>query len=85
MTPRFGLTAGLYSRNLSHIERAKSHLVAGNIYINRKITGAFVARQPFGGFRMSGVGAKAGGLDTLNHFLFQTNLTENTFRHGFPL
>ena len=81
----FALTAGLFSRNLRHIEMAKKNWVAGNLYINRKVTGAMVGRQPFGGFRMSGTGSKAGGPDYLDHFTFQTTITENTFRHGFPL
>jgi RHH-type proline utilization regulon transcriptional repressor/proline dehydrogenase/delta 1-pyrroline-5-carboxylate dehydrogenase len=81
----FGLTAGLYSRNLKNIETAKRTLAAGNIYINRKITGAMVGRHPFGGFRMSGTGSKAGSLDYLKHFMFETTISENTFRHGFPV
>lgn len=81
----FGLTAGLYSRNPKHIAQATAQIEAGNIYINRKITGAMVSRQPFGGFRMSGTGPKAGGKEYLFHFMHQKTISENTFRHGFPL
>ena len=56
---------------------------AGNLYVNRGITGALVARQPFGGFKLSGVGAKAGGPDYLLQFLEPRTLTENTQRRGF--
>jgi Delta 1-pyrroline-5-carboxylate dehydrogenase len=55
----------------------------GNLYINRGITGAIVGRQPFGGFRMSGVGSKAGGPDYLQQFLEPRVVTENTMRRGF--
>jgi RHH-type proline utilization regulon transcriptional repressor/proline dehydrogenase/delta 1-pyrroline-5-carboxylate dehydrogenase len=55
----------------------------GNLYINRSITGALVCRQPFGGFKLSGVGGKAGGPDYLLHFLEPKSITENTMRRGF--
>ena len=55
----------------------------GNLYINRGITGALVCRQPFGGFRMSGVGSKAGGTDYLLQFMEPRVITENTMRRGF--
>jgi len=58
-------------------------LEAGNVYINRGITGAMVARHPFGGFKMSGGGTKAGGRDYLLHFLLPRVVTENTMRRGF--
>ena len=61
----YALTGGLYSRTPQHIERATEEFEVGNLYINRGITGAIVARQPFGGFKMSGVGSKAGGPDYL--------------------
>ncbi|MBI4213414.1 MAG: L-glutamate gamma-semialdehyde dehydrogenase [Chloroflexi bacterium] len=79
----FALTGGLYSRHPEHIERAKRDFRAGNLYINRKITGAVVGRQPFGGFKMSGVGSKAGGPDYLLQFLEPRTVTENTLRRGF--
>ena len=56
----FALTAGVFSRSPAHITRARSELAAGNIYINRGITGALVGRHPFGGHKMSGAGTKAG-------------------------
>ena len=57
--------------------------MAGNLYINRKITGALVGRQPFGGFKMSGIGSKAGGREYLLHFMHLKTITENTLRRGF--
>ena len=80
---RFALTGGLYSRSPVNIELAKKELQAGNLYINRKITGAKAGRQPFGGFKMSGVGSKAGGPDYLLQFVIPRTVTENTIRHGF--
>ncbi len=79
----FALTGGLYSRSPAHIERAKAELVCGNLYINRAITGAVVGRQPFGGFKMSGGGTKAGGLEYLQHFMTPRTVTENCLRRGF--
>jgi RHH-type proline utilization regulon transcriptional repressor/proline dehydrogenase/delta 1-pyrroline-5-carboxylate dehydrogenase len=55
----------------------------GNLYINRRITGALVDRQPFGGFKLSGTGPKAGGPDYLPQFMTARTVTENTLRHGF--
>jgi len=65
----YALTGGLYSIDETHLERAKREYKVGNLYLNRKITGAFVKRQPFGGFKMSGVGSKAGGKDYLLQFV----------------
>ena len=79
----FALTAGIFSRSPTHIERARNELAAGNIYINRGITGAIVGRHPFGGFRMSGGGTKAGGRDYLLQFMVPTSVAENTLRRGF--
>ncbi len=79
----FGLTGGLYSRTPSHIEQAQAEFEVGNLYINRSITGAIVARQPFGGFKLSGVGSKAGGPDYLLQFLEPRVVTENIQRQGF--
>jgi RHH-type proline utilization regulon transcriptional repressor/proline dehydrogenase/delta 1-pyrroline-5-carboxylate dehydrogenase len=80
---RFALTGGLFSRTPSHIERCRREFRVGNLYVNRGITGAIVGRQPFGGFKMSGVGAKAGGPDYLPQFLDARIVTENTMRRGF--
>jgi len=79
----FALTGGLYSRTPSHIEAARKAFEVGNLYINRNITGAIVARQPFGGFKLSGVGSKAGGPDYLLQFLEPRVVTENIQRQGF--
>jgi RHH-type transcriptional regulator, proline utilization regulon repressor / proline dehydrogenase / delta 1-pyrroline-5-carboxylate dehydrogenase len=79
----FALTGGLYSRTPSHIQQAQSEFEVGNLYINRTITGAIVARQPFGGFKLSGVGSKAGGPDYLLQFLEPRVVTENVQRQGF--
>ena len=79
----FALTGGLYSRSPANIARVKRELVVGNLYINRTITGAIVARHPFGGFKMSGGGTKAGGRDYLLNFVFPRVVTENVLRRGF--
>jgi RHH-type transcriptional regulator, proline utilization regulon repressor / proline dehydrogenase / delta 1-pyrroline-5-carboxylate dehydrogenase len=79
----YALTGGLYSRTPSHIQRAKAEFEVGNLYINRTITGAIVARQPFGGYKLSGVGSKAGGPDYLLQFLEPRTVTENIQRQGF--
>ncbi|MBE9064471.1 L-glutamate gamma-semialdehyde dehydrogenase [cf. Phormidesmis sp. LEGE 11477] len=79
----YALTGGLYSRTPSHIDRAYADFEVGNLYINRTITGAIVARQPFGGFKLSGVGSKAGGPDYLLQFLDPRTVTENVQRQGF--
>ena len=65
----FGLTGGLYSRDETRLERARREFNVGNLYLNRKITGALVGIQPFGGFNMSGSNAKAGGPDYLRLFM----------------
>jgi RHH-type transcriptional regulator, proline utilization regulon repressor / proline dehydrogenase / delta 1-pyrroline-5-carboxylate dehydrogenase len=79
----YALNGGLYSRTPSHIDQAKLEFEVGNLYINRSITGAIVARQPFGGYKLSGVGSKAGGPDYLLQFLDPRTVTENIQRQGF--
>src|SRR5262249_40682037 len=79
----YALTGGFYSRSPEHIDRVKRLFRVGNLYINRKITGALVDRQPFGGFKMSGIGAKAGGPEYLLQLLVPRTITENTMRRGF--
>ena len=79
----YALTAGIYSRSPAHLQKARQELVAGNIYLNRNITGAMVERHPFGGFKLSGIGSKTGGPDYLLQFLIPINVTENTMRRGF--
>jgi 1-pyrroline-5-carboxylate dehydrogenase len=61
----FGLTGALFSNDRSHLERAREDFHVGNLYLNRKCTGAIVGYQPFGGFNMSGTDSKAGGPDYL--------------------
>jgi RHH-type proline utilization regulon transcriptional repressor/proline dehydrogenase/delta 1-pyrroline-5-carboxylate dehydrogenase len=80
---QYALTGGLYSRSPEHIARVRREFRVGNLYINRKITGALVDRQPFGGFKMSGIGSKAGGPDYLLQFVLPRTITENTLRRGF--
>ena len=80
---RFALTGGVYSRSPSTLKRARGEFQVGNLYLNRAITGAMVQRHPFGGYRMSGIGSKAGGPDYLLQFLIPVNVTENTMRSGF--
>ena len=79
----YKLTGGVFSRKPSHLDLAKREFRVGNLYINRGITGALVARQPFGGFGMSGVGSKAGGRDYLLQFVEPRAICENTMRRGF--
>jgi RHH-type proline utilization regulon transcriptional repressor/proline dehydrogenase/delta 1-pyrroline-5-carboxylate dehydrogenase len=79
----YALTGGLFSRSPEHIARVRREFRVGNLYINRKITGALVQRQPFGGFKLSGIGSKAGGPDYLLQFLLPRTITENTMRRGF--
>jgi RHH-type proline utilization regulon transcriptional repressor/proline dehydrogenase/delta 1-pyrroline-5-carboxylate dehydrogenase len=79
----YALTAGCFSRSPVHLRRAAEELRAGNVYLNRAITGAVVGRQPFGGYGLSGIGSKAGGPDYLHQFLDPRVSTENTLRQGF--
>jgi RHH-type proline utilization regulon transcriptional repressor/proline dehydrogenase/delta 1-pyrroline-5-carboxylate dehydrogenase len=79
----YALTGGLYSRSPANIRRVRRAFRVGNLYINRKITGALVHRQPFGGFKLSGIGSKAGGPDYLLQFVVPRVITENTMRRGF--
>lgn len=65
----YGLTGAVYSRNPEKIRQAKEQFFVGNLYINRKCTGAMVGAHPFGGFNMSGTDSKAGGPDYLLQFL----------------
>jgi len=79
----YALTGGCYSRSPATLKRVRQEFQVGNLYLNRGITGALVARQPFGGFKLSGMGSKAGGPDYLRQFLIPVNVTENTMRRGF--
>lgn len=80
---RFALTGGVFSRTPTNIAEVRLRLEAGNLYINRPVTGAVVGRQPFGGFKLSGGGSKAGSPDYLREFCVEQTVTENLFRHGF--
>ncbi|MGL4419840.1 MAG: L-glutamate gamma-semialdehyde dehydrogenase [Gemmataceae bacterium] len=80
---KYALTGGVFSRSPENIARVKRQFRVGNLYINRKCTGALVDRQPFGGFKMSGIGSKAGGPDYLLQFVVPRTITENTLRRGF--
>jgi RHH-type proline utilization regulon transcriptional repressor/proline dehydrogenase/delta 1-pyrroline-5-carboxylate dehydrogenase len=79
----YALTGGFFSRSPANIELVRKEFKVGNLYVNRGCTGAIVCRQPFGGFRMSGVGSKAGGPDYLLQFLEPRVVTENMMRRGF--
>ncbi len=72
----FGLTGGLCSRSRARIERARREFQVGNLYINRKITGALVGVQPFGGFKLSGTNSKAGGPGYVRGFMEMKTVTE---------
>ncbi|MFS8665073.1 MAG: aldehyde dehydrogenase family protein, partial [Limnochordales bacterium] len=65
----FGLTGSVYSRNRANLEYARRHFFVGNLYLNRKSTGALVGVHPFGGYNMSGTCVKLGGPDYLLAFL----------------
>jgi RHH-type proline utilization regulon transcriptional repressor/proline dehydrogenase/delta 1-pyrroline-5-carboxylate dehydrogenase len=80
---RYALTGGVYSRSPDRLAAVRRRFRVGNLYINRKITGALVDRQPFGGFALSGIGSKAGGPDYLLQFVLPRAVTENTMRRGF--
>ena len=79
----YALTGGVYSRSPANLELARQRFDVGNLYLNRPITGALVGRQPFGGHRLSGVGAKAGGEEYLTQFMFTRVVSEQTLRRGF--
>ena len=72
----YGLTGALYTKDRKKIDRAKREFHVGNLYINRKCTGALVGVHPFGGFNMSGTDSKAGGRDYLLLFLQAKAISE---------
>ncbi len=72
----FGLTGAVYSRNKAKLEKAEEAFHVGNLYLNRKCTGAMVGAHPFGGFNMSGTDSKTGGKDYLLHFLQAKSISE---------
>ena len=73
---QYGLTGSIYTNNSQHAERARNEFFVGNMYINRKCTGALVGAHPFGGFNMSGTDSKAGGPDYLLLFLQAKTIAE---------
>lgn len=75
----YALTAGVFSRSPQTIARMVRGVRAGNIYVNRKITGARVGIEPFGGFQLSGTGPKAGGADYLFAFLTRREDREQSY------
>lgn len=72
----FGLTGAVYSKNKAKLEKAEETFHVGNLYLNRKCTGAMVGAHPFGGFNMSGTDSKTGGKDYLHHFLQAKSIAE---------
>ena len=72
----YGLTGAVFSYNRANLERARHEFHVGNLYLNRKCTGALVDVQPFGGFNMSGTDSKAGGRDYLGLFLQAKSISE---------
>ena len=80
---QYALTGGVFSRSPTNLAKARREFRVGNLYLNRKCTGALVYRQPFGGFKMSGIGSKAGGPDYLQQFMEPRTVTENLMRRGF--
>lgn len=79
----YALTGGVYTRSPASLAIAREQFDVGNLYLNRPITGALVSRQPFGGHRFSGIGAKTGGEDYLAQFMVSRVISENTLRRGF--
>nr|WP_321256318.1 proline dehydrogenase family protein [uncultured Pseudodesulfovibrio sp.] len=80
---RFALTGAIYTRSPANLERASKEFRVGNLYLNKPSVGALVERHAFGGFKMSGVGSKAGGPDYLLQFMDPRLVCENTMRRGF--
>src|ERR1700756_4361422 len=72
----FGLTGAVYSKNKAKLEKAEESFHVGNLYLNRKCTGAMVGAHPFGGFNMSGTDSKTGGKEYLLHFLQAKSIAE---------
>jgi 1-pyrroline-5-carboxylate dehydrogenase len=73
---QYGLTGAVYSNDPEHIRQARERFFVGNLYVNRKCTGAMVGAHPFGGFNLSGTDSKAGGPDYLLLFLQAKSIAE---------
>jgi RHH-type transcriptional regulator, proline utilization regulon repressor / proline dehydrogenase / delta 1-pyrroline-5-carboxylate dehydrogenase len=83
---RYGLTVGAHSRLDSFAKAIKRLIPAGNVYVNRSITGAVVGVQPFGGTGLSGTGPKAGGPHALLRYATERAVSVNiTAKGGDPL
>ena len=72
----FGLTGAVYTKNKKRLQKAEQQFHVGNLYLNRKCTGALVGVHPFGGFNMSGTDSKAGGRDYLLLFMQGKSIAE---------
>jgi len=72
----YGLTGAVYARDRSKLEQARREFHVGNLYFNRKCTGAIVGTHPFGGFNLSGTDSKAGGPDYVKLFMQPKAITE---------
>jgi 1-pyrroline-5-carboxylate dehydrogenase len=72
----YGLTGSIYSSDRAKLDRARTEFHVGNLYFNRKCTGAMVGAHPFGGFNMSGTDSKAGGPDYLYLFTQAKSVAE---------
>jgi 1-pyrroline-5-carboxylate dehydrogenase len=79
---QYGLTGAVYSNDPAKLERARREFHVGNLYLNRKCTGALVGVHPFGGFNMSGTDSKAGGRDYLGLFM-QAKVSAEKVRAGY--
>jgi 1-pyrroline-5-carboxylate dehydrogenase len=73
---QYGLTGAVYTNDPQNAEKARKQFFVGNLYINRKCTGAMVGAHPFGGFNMSGTDSKAGGPDYLLQFVQAKSIAE---------
>ena len=78
----YGLTGAVYTNDRGKLERARREFHVGNLYLNRKCTGALVGVHPFGGFNMSGTDSKAGGRDYLGLFM-QAKVSSEKIRPGY--
>jgi len=78
----FGLTGAVFTRDAERLRRATDEFFVGNLYLNRKCTGALVGGQPFGGFNMSGTDSKAGGYDYLLLFVQAQSISQKIAAHA---
>jgi 1-pyrroline-5-carboxylate dehydrogenase len=78
----FGLTGAVFSRSEERLRRAEDEFFVGNLYLNRKCTGALVGGQPFGGFNLSGTDSKAGGYDYLLLFTQGKSISRKVTAHA---